>query len=207
MPHVLYLHSALTQERIPAQDEGEQRHLLRFLRLDVLIAMAIAGVVNMLMLIVAASLFHGSGLLDVDTIEGAHAGFERLVGGGAALAFAGALLASGMASSSVGTYAGQVIMQGFIARTIPLGVRRLVTMTPALIVLAVGLDPSHALVISQVVLSFGIPFALVPLIWLTRRRDVMGPLVNHRATTLAASLVAVAIIALNLFLLYQTFSG
>jgi manganese transport protein len=207
MPHVIYLHSALTQERIPAEDDGERRHLLRFMRLDVLIAMAIAGVVNMLMLIVAASLFHDSPLADVDSIEGAYSGFEQLVGGGAALAFAGALLASGLASSSVGTYAGQVIMQGFIARTIPLALRRLVTMAPALIVLAIGVDPSSALVISQVVLSFGIPVALVPLIWLTRQRAVMGELVNHRATTLVASLVAAAIIALNVFLLYQTFAG
>ncbi|MGB2711755.1 MAG: Nramp family divalent metal transporter [Conexibacter sp.] len=207
MPHVIYLHSALTQQRIAPQDEHERRHLLRFLRLDVLIAMALAGVVNMLMLAIAASLFHGSSLADVDTIEGAHAGFEQLVGGGAALAFAGALLASGMASSSVGTYAGQVIMQGFVARTIPLALRRLVTMTPALIVLAVGLDPTRSLVISQVVLSFGIPFALVPLIWLTSRRDVMAELVNHRATTLLASTVAAAIVALNAFLLYQTFAG
>jgi manganese transport protein len=207
MPHVIYLHSALTQERIPAEDDGERRHLLRFMRIDVLIAMALAGVVNMLMLIVAASLFHDSGRTGVDTIEGAYHGFDALVGGGAALAFAGALLASGLASSSVGTYAGQVIMQGFIARTIPLALRRLVTMAPALIVLAIGLDPTRALVISQVVLSFGIPFALVPLIWLTRRRDVMGDLVNHRTTTIVASLVAAAIIALNVFLLYQTFSG
>ena len=207
MPHVIYLHSALTQERIPARDEDEQRHLLRFLRLDVVIAMAIAGVVNMLMLIIAGSLFHGSSLAGVDTIEGAYSGFEQLVGGGAALAFAAALLASGLASSSVGTYAGQVIMQGFISRTIPLALRRLVTMAPALIVLAVGLDPTRALVISQVVLSFGIPFALVPLIWLTRRRDVMGELVNHRVTTTVASLVAAAIIALNVFLLWQTFTG
>jgi manganese transport protein len=207
MPHVIYLHSALTQERIPAEDAHERRHLLRFMRVDVLIAMALAGVVNMLMLIVAASLFHGTSLGDVDTIEGAYHGFDQLVGGGAALAFAGALLASGLASSSVGTYAGQVIMQGFIARTIPLLLRRLVTMAPALIVLAIGVNPTRALVISQVVLSFGIPFALVPLIWLTRRRDVMGELVNHRATTLVAAVVAVAIIALNVFLLYQTFAG
>jgi manganese transport protein len=207
MPHVIYLHSALTQERIPAEDDGERRHLLRFMRIDVLIAMALAGVVNMLMLIVAASLFHDSGLTQVDTIEGAYHGFDTLVGGGAALAFAGALLASGLASSSVGTYAGQVIMQGFIARTIPLALRRLVTMAPALVVLAIGVNPTRALVISQVVLSFGIPFALVPLIWLTRRRDVMGELVNHRATTAVASLVAAAIIALNIFLLYQTFAG
>jgi manganese transport protein len=207
MPHVIYLHSALTQDRIRPRDEGERHHLSRFLRIDVLIAMALAGVVNMLMLIVAASLFHDSGLTDVDTIEGAHTGFQQLVGGGAALAFAGALLASGLASSSVGTYAGQVIMQGFIARTIPLAVRRLVTMAPALIVLAIGLNPTRSLVISQVVLSFGIPFALVPLIWLTRRRDIMGALVNRRATTAIACVVAAAIIALNVFLLYQTFAG
>src|SRR4029077_2904810 len=142
-----------------------RRHLFRFLRIDVLIAMAIAGVVNMLMLIIAGSLFHGSSLANVDTIEGAYAGFETLVGGGAALAFACALLASGMASSSVGTYAGQVIMQGFIARTIPLALRRLVTMLPALVVLAIGLDPTRALVISQVVLSFGVRFAPGPSTW------------------------------------------
>jgi manganese transport protein len=207
MPHVIYLHSALTQERIPARDERERWRLLRFLRLDVVVAMSLAGVVNMLMLIVAASLFHGSGLAHVDTIEGAHAGFAQLVGGGAALAFAGALLASGFASSSVGTYAGQVIMQGFVARTIPLALRRLVTMAPALVVLAIGFDPTRSLVISQVVLSFGIPFALVPLVWLTSRRDVMGPLVNHRATTALACAIAAAIIALNVFLLYQTFAG
>jgi manganese transport protein len=207
MPHVIYLHSALTQERIEPADDGERHHLFRFMRLDVLIAMALAGVVNMLMLVVAASLFHGSSLADVDTIEGAYSGFKTLVGGGAALAFAGALLASGLASSSVGTYAGQVIMQGFIARTIPIALRRLVTMAPALLVLAIGLNPTRALVISQVVLSFGIPFALVPLIWLTSRRDLMGTLVNRRVTSVAAWAVAAAIIALNVFLLYQTFFG
>jgi manganese transport protein len=129
------------------------------------------------------------------------------VGGGTALAFALALLASGFASSSVGTYAGQVVMQGFIARTIPLALRRLVTMTPALIVLGIGLDPSRSLVISQVVLSFGIPFALVPLVILTRRRDIMGTLVNRGVTTVVASIVAALIIALNGFLLFDTFFG
>jgi manganese transport protein len=207
MPHVIYLHSALTQERIPVEDEHERRHVFRFLRLDVIAAMSVAGIVNILMLVVAASLFHRSGLMNVDSIEGAHAGFERLVGGSAALAFAGALLASGFASSSVGTYAGQVVMQGFIARTIPLALRRLVTMTPALIVLAIGLDPTRSLVISQVILAFGIPFALVPLVWLTSRRDLMGALVNRRGTTLLASLIAAAIVALNVFLLYETFAG
>jgi len=204
MPHVIYLHSALTQNRIPANDDTERRRLLRFQRLDVSLAMGIAGLVNMSMLVIAASLFHGNGLSGLNSIEQAHAEFGNLVGGGAALAFAGALLASGLASSSVGTYAGQVVMQGFIARTIPLALRRLVTMTPALIVLAIGLNPSRSLVISQVVLSFGIPFALVPLVLLTRRRDIMGALVNRRVTTIAASIVAAMIIALNAFLLYDT---
>jgi manganese transport protein len=204
MPHVIYLHSALTQNRIPARDDGERRRLLRFQRVDVVIAMGIAGVINISMLVIAASLFHGSGLTNVDSIEGAHNGFGNLVGGEAALAFALALLASGLASSSVGTQAGQVVMQGFIHRSIPVVVRRLVTMAPALIVLAIGLDPSGALVISQVVLSFGIPFALVPLVLLTRRREVMGALVNRRGTTILAAVVASLIIALNGFLLYQT---
>jgi manganese transport protein len=206
MPHVIYLHSALTQRRIPANDDADRRRILSFQRVDVLMAMGVAGIINMSMLVIAASLFHGSGLTGVDTIDGAHAAFGDLVGPGAALAFALALLASGFAASSVGTYAGQVVMQGFINRTIPLILRRAVTMAPALIVLGVGLDPSRSLVISQVVLSFGIPFALVPLVLLTRRREVMGALVNRRLTTAIASIVAALIIALNLFLLVQTFS-
>ncbi|MFL5840248.1 MAG: Nramp family divalent metal transporter [Thermoleophilaceae bacterium] len=204
MPHVIYLHSALTQDRIRPRDDGEKQKLLRYQRVDVFIAMGIAGVVNLSMLIVAASLFHGSPLADVDTIEGAHAGFKDLIGPGAAIAFGLALLASGFASSSVGTYAGQVVMQGFIDRRIPLVLRRLITMTPALIVLALGLDPTRSLVISQVILSFGIPFALVPLVLLTSKREIMGELVNRRVTTVVASIVAGAIIALNVFLLYQT---
>jgi manganese transport protein len=207
MPHVIYLHSALTQNRIPAHNDDERRRLLRFQRLDVTIAMGLAGLVNMSMLVIAASLFHDHGLVGLDSIEEAHTQFGALAGGGAALAFALALLASGLASSSVGTYAGQVVMQGFIARTIPIVLRRLVTMAPALIVLAIGLDPSRSLVISQVVLSFGIPFALVPLVLLTRRRDIMGALVNRRVTTVVASVVAALIIALNGFLLFDTFLG
>jgi manganese transport protein len=207
MPHVIYLHSALTQNRIPVTDDADRKRLLRFQRLDVTLAMGIAGLVNMSMLVIAASLFNAHGLTGLDSIEQAHSEFGNLVGGGAALAFAGALLASGLASSSVGTYAGQVVMQGFIARTIPLALRRLVTMTPALIILAVGLNPSRSLVISQVVLSFGIPFALVPLVLLTRRRDIMGALVNRNVTTIAASIVAAMIIALNGFLLFDTFFG
>ena len=203
MPHVIYLHSALTQGRIKPRDDDERRQLLRFQRIDVTVAMGVAGVVNLLMLVVAASLFFDSSLSGTATIEGAYNGFDQLVGGDAALAFALALLASGFASSSVGTYAGQVVMQGFIGRTIPLALRRTITMAPALVILAIGVNPTDALVISQVVLSFGIPFALVPLVLLTRRKDVMGALVNRTVTTVAAALVALLIIALNLFLLAE----
>ena len=204
MPHVIYLHSALTQKRVETDGEDEKRTLMRFVRADVVIAMALAGVVNMAMLVTAASLFHGKPGVDIDSIEAAHSGFITYAGAGAGLAFALALLASGFASSSVGTYAGQVVMQGFIARSIPLLLRRAVTMAPALVVLAVGADPSRALVISQVVLSFGIPFALIPLVMLTRRADLMGALVNRRATTAAASVVAALIVCLNVVLLVQT---
>lgn len=207
MPHVIYLHSSLTQNRVKTNSDGERRKLLRFQRIDILIAMGIAGVINMSMLIIAASLFHASGNTGVDSIEDAHAGFNALVGSEASLAFALALLASGFAASSVGTQAGQVVMQGFIDRTIPLVLRRAVTMAPALVVLAIGVDPTRALIISQVVLSFGIPFALVPLIMLTRRRDIMGALVNRPITTAVASIVVTMIIGLNGFLLYETFFG
>jgi manganese transport protein len=201
MPHVIYLHSALTQRR--AAEGDDRRRLMSMQRVDVIIAMGVAGVINMSMLVIAASLFQGTG---IDSIEGAHAGFGELLGPGAALAFALALLASGFAASSVGTYAGQVVMQGFINRTIPLVLRRLVTMAPALVVLGIGLDPSRSLVISQVVLSFGIPFALVPLVLLTRRRAIMGSLVNRPLTTALASVVAALIVALNGFLVFQTFA-
>ena len=207
MPHVVYLHSALTQNRVAARDEDEKRELLRFGRADVMIAMGVAGVINMTMLVVAAGLFFNSGRTGVDSIEGAYTGLETMIGGGAALAFAVALLSSGLSSSSVGTYSGQVVMQGFIRRRIPLFLRRGLTMLPALVVLGLGLDPTSTLVISQVVLSFGIPFALVPVILLTRRRDLMGGLVNRPATTAVASVVAAVIIALNAFLLYGAFFG
>jgi manganese transport protein len=207
MPHVVYLHSALTQRRVVGTDDAERRQLLRFQRLDVVLALGVAGLVNMSMLVIAATLFHDSGRTGVDTIEGAHAGFDALLGGGAALAFGIALLASGLSSSSVGTYAGQVVMQGFMNWRIPLFLRRAFTMAPALVVLGLGVDTTDALVLSQVVLSFGIPFALVPMIVITRRADVMGALVNRRATTALASVVATLIIGLNLFLLYETFFG
>lgn len=204
MPHVVYLHSALTQDRIRPVDDRERFELMRFVRVDVMIAMSVAGAVNLAMLLVAAGLFHGNGESAIETIEQAHAGFENLLGAAAALAFAVALLASGLSSSSVGTYAGQVVMQGFIGRRIPLFIRRAVTMAPALAVLALGVNTTDALVISQVVLSFGIPFALVPLIMLTRRTPLMGRLANRPVTTAVASVIAALIIALNAFLLFDT---
>jgi manganese transport protein len=203
MPHVVYLHSALTKARVSCSDDAERRELLRFQRLDVLIGLGAAGLINLAMLFVAASVFSRPGVSQhAGSIEAAHAGLERLVGGGAALAFAIALLASGVSSSSVGTYAGQVVMQGFIRRRIPVFLRRGITMLPALVVLGLGVPATYSLIISQVVLSFGIPFALVPLVLLTRRADIMGPLVNHWVTTAATACIAVTIIALNLYLLY-----
>jgi manganese transport protein len=205
MPHVIYLHSALTQKRIVGRDDGERKRILRFEKIDVVIAMSLAGFVNLSMMMVAAALFHDSGLTGIDTIEGAFEGFKSLVSNNAATVFGIALLASGFASSSVGTMAGQVVMQGFIRRRIPIFVRRAVTLAPALVVLAVGINPTKALVGSQVVLSFGIPFALVPLLLITRRRDMMGALVNPRWLTAVVGVLAGMIIALNVFLLQQVF--
>jgi manganese transport protein len=206
MPHAIYLHSALTKGRMPVRNEQERTRVLRFQRTDVIVALGLAGLVNMAMLAVAAKLFHGTpGWSHVETIEEAHRGFSHLVGGTAALAFAVALLSSGASSSSVGTYAGQVVMAGFVNLRISLFARRALTMIPALIVLAVGVSPTRALVLSQVVLSFGIPFALVPLVLLTRRRDVMGEHVNRLPTTVVAVAIAALIGALNVFLLAQTF--
>jgi manganese transport protein len=202
MPHVVYLHSALTQGRIRGRSPDELRRIQRFERLDVIIAMTIAGLVNLSMLAIAATAFFGLG---IDSIEDAYAAFESQIGGGAASLFGIALLASGFSSSSVGTMAGQVVMQGFVNRRIPLFVRRAVTLAPALVVLAVGVDPSRALDLSQVVLSFGIPFALVPLLYFTRRRDVMGDLVNSGLTNAVAAGIVALVVSLNVFLLYETF--
>ena len=203
MPHVIYLHSALTNGRTPCRNDAERGRVLRFERLDVIIALGLAGLVNMAMLAVAAKLFHTPALSGLSTIQEAHAQFGHLVGGVAALAFAVALLASGASSSSVGTYAGQIVMAGFINIRIPLLLRRAVTMIPAIAVLAAGVNPTNALVLSQVVLSFGIPLALVPLVMLTSRRDVMGVHINRRLTTILAWALAGAISALNVFLIYQ----
>ncbi len=206
MPHAIYLHSALTKGRMPVRNDAERTRVLRFERLDVIVALTLAGLINMAMLAVAAKLFHNTpGYTNIDTIQGAHAGFGHLVGGTAALAFAVALLASGASSSSVGTYAGQVVMAGFVNLRIPLLLRRAITMVPALVVLALGVSPTSALVLSQVVLSFGIPFALIPLVLLTRRRDVMGIHVNRSSTTWISIGIAALISALNVFLLAQTF--
>ncbi|HEX3650236.1 MAG TPA: Nramp family divalent metal transporter [Pseudonocardiaceae bacterium] len=196
MPHVIYLHSALTKTRVRGGTVASHRELLRSQRLDVVVALGIAGLINVAMLLVAAALLHGRGLAG-DPIEIAHTDLGRFVGGGAALMFAVALLASGLSSASVGTYAGQVVMRGFVRRNVPLFVRRAVTMLPALVVLVAGLPATDTLVFSQVVLSFGIPFALVPLILLTRRADVMGQFANRRVTTVGAAACAVLVVALN----------
>ncbi len=205
MPHVIYLHSALTQHRVVGASEEEKRRIFHFELVDVMIAMGIAGIVNMSMLVTAAAVFHGNGLTDVgdDLVQvadqlGAHLGAHSDV------LFGAALLASGLSSSSVGTLAGQVVMQGFIRRRIPLFLRRAITMAPALLIIALGVDASRALVLSQVALSFGIPFALIPLLWFCRDRSLMGTLVNRRVTTVLAAGIAVLIIGLNAFLLQQT---
>ena len=205
MPHVIYLHGALTQNRYVRHTEKDRLGLLRSQRTDVVLAMSLAGVVNLAMLVVAAQVLSNLAV-PVDSIEAAHAGLAVELGPTAALLFALALLASGFAASGVGTLSGQVVMQGFIRRRIPLVVRRLVTLAPALLVIAAGVDPTRALVISQVVLSFGIPFALIPLVLLTRRRDVMGALINSRVVTFAAAAVATVITCLNVTLIALTLS-
>jgi manganese transport protein len=210
MPHVIYVHSALTPGRYgdavaAGRTPGGRRRLLRAQRIDVLLAMGIAGLINASMLVIAAQLFTGSGLSG--SLESVHAGLGDQLGSGAALAFAVALLASGFASSSVGTHAGQVVMAGFLRRSVPVLVRRLVTLAPALAVLLLGGDPTTALVWSQVVLCFGIPFALVPLLWLTSRRDLMAGWVNRRTTTAAGAGVAALIIGLNVHLLLELTLG
>jgi manganese transport protein len=205
MPHVIYLHSALTQHRIVPRNDDEARTLYKYTRIDVLIAMATAGLINVAMLVVAATVFFGSGLTNIESLEGAHRTLEPILGGASSVLFALALTASGLSSSTVGTMSGQVVMQGFIRRRIPLWVRRLVTMIPAFVVIGIGADPSRTLVLSQVVLSFGIPFALIPLVLFTSKREIMGVLVNRRLTIVAATVIAAVISGLNVFLLVQTF--
>jgi manganese transport protein len=207
MPHVVYLHSALTQRRVLGRNDEEKRRILRFEKVDVVLAMTLAGLVNISMMLMAAALFHGSGLTNIEDIDRAYHGLETLISQNAAIVFGIGLLASGFASSSVGTMSGQVVMQGFIRRRIPIFLRRAITLVPALVIVAIGVNPSQALVFSQVVLSFGIPFALVPLIVIARKREVMGALANPGWLTAIASVLASMIIALNLFLLQQAFFG
>lgn len=207
MPHVIFLHSALTQGRVVTRDPVQLKRLFRFELVDVAVAMGLAGLVNAAMLIMAASTFFSAGMFHVGTLEEAYKTLEPLLGPAASVIFAVSLLASGLSSSTVGTMAGQVIMQGFLHRRIPVWLRRLVTIAPSLLVIYLGLDPTRTLVLSQVVLSFALPFAIIPLILFTRRRDLMGVLVNRRLTTILAVIVAAVIIALNIFLLYQTAFG
>ncbi|MGA4786056.1 Nramp family divalent metal transporter [Nocardia sp. AB354] len=202
MPHAIYLHSGLTRDRHGRTEPGPRRsRLLRATRMDVGLAMIIAGAVNLAMLLMAAATLGGR---DVDSIESAHAAVREVLGPWAALLLAVALLASGLASTSVGAYAGAMIMDGLLRRKVPLLLRRVVTLIPALLILAAGVDPTRALIVSQVVLSFGIPFALIPLVRFTGDRSLMGADANRRATTVAAWLIAAVISALNLLLIYLT---
>ena len=207
MPHVIYLHSALTQRRVTPKDDRERLRLFRFERVDVMIAMTIAGVVNMSMIVMAAGVFHSRGLTGVEDIDQVASGLGHIIGAHAEMFFGIALLASGLSATSVGTLAGQVVMQGFVRRRIPVFLRRGVTLAPALIIVAIGVNPSTALVLSQVALSFGIPFALIPLVMICRDRRTMGNLVNRPATNAAAYVVAALIVGLNLFLLERTLVG
>ncbi|ORM35550.1 Nramp family divalent metal transporter [Williamsia sp. 1135] len=206
MPHAVYLHSGLVRDRHGRNEPGPFRQrLLKITRVDVCLAMLVAGTVNMSMLLLAATTLQGRD--DVDTIEGAHHAIGQTLGPVVALLFALGLLASGLASTSVGAYAGAMIMDGLLRRRIPIVVRRLVTLIPAIAILAVGIDPTRALIVSQVVLSFGIPFALVPLVRFTSDRALMGADINHRVTTGLAWLTAAVIIALNVALIYLTVTG
>ena len=207
MPHVIYLHSALTQRRVVGATDEEQKKIFNFEKWDVIIAMGVAGLVNIAMLTLAAAAFHGHNIGPLQGLDQAYKALGVRLGHGADIFFGLGLLASGLSSSSVGTLAGQVVMQGFIRRQIPLFLRRAITMAPALVVIAIGLDPSRALVISQVVLSFGIPFALIPLLMLCRDAELMGSLVNRRVTTVIATLVVGVIVSLNVFLIYLLVSG
>jgi manganese transport protein len=207
MPHAIFLHSALMQKRIVVKEPQQLRRLFKYELADVVIAMSVAGLVNAAMLIMASSTFFAQGLTAIGTIEEAHRTLQPLLGQAAGGVFAVSLLASGLSSATVGTMAGQVIMQGFLHRRIPPWIRRLATMLPSIIVIMIGLDPTRTLVISQVVLSFGLPFAIIPLIMFTARRDIMGVLVNRRSTSVVAAGVATLIVALNVYLLYQTVLG
>jgi manganese transport protein len=207
MPHVVYLHSALQKNRVTTENPAERRALLTWNRRDCLIALGIAGLINMAMLGIAAALFHHPGAGGISELGSVYTRIGAVAGGGAALAFGIALMASGLSSSSVGTYAGQVVMSGFMNWHIPLVVRRGLTMLPSLLVLALAANPGQALVYSQVVLSFGIPFAVIPLLLVTRDRGVLADLANRRLTNAAMLVTTAVVIVLNLYLLYQVVAG
>ncbi|HTI14603.1 MAG TPA: Nramp family divalent metal transporter [Dictyobacter sp.] len=206
MPHVIYLHSSLTQHRIVPRTEKEAHRIFRLSIPDVVIAMGLAGLVNVAMLYMAAATFHAHGHSNIADIPSAYQTLAPLLGSAASFVFALSLLASGLSSSTVGTMAGQVIMQGFVGFTIPVWIRRLVTMVPVIIVALLGINPTFTLVISQVVLSFALPFPVVSLVIFTCRRDIMGTLVNKPITTLASIACSILILSLNLWLLYTTFA-
>ncbi len=207
MPHVIFLHSALTQRRIIVKDIDKLKRLFRFEVIDVAIAMTIAGAVNAAMLIMSASTFYAHGLREIGTLEEAYRTVSPLLGPAAGNIFAIALIAAGLSSSAVGTMAGQVVMQGFIHFRIPLWLRRLITVLPSLGVLAAGLDPTNTLVLSQVVLSFGLPFAVVPLVIFTVNKKIMGPLVNRPLTSFLAAIATILILTLNCYLIWNMAAG
>jgi manganese transport protein len=207
MPHVIYLHSALQKDRIRPVDRGERRKLLQYNKIDCVVGLSLAGLVNLAMLCIAAALFHHPGLTWINNLVPVHAHLATMVGGGAALAFGVSLIASGLSSSSVGTYSGQIVMSGFMNWQIPLVVRRLVTMIPSLLVLGLAVNTTSALIYSQIVLSFGIPFALVPLAMMTSRAQVMGEMVNRAWTTRLMWLVTAVIVVMNGYLLISAVAG
>ncbi|WP_254506033.1 Nramp family divalent metal transporter [Bacillus altitudinis] len=204
MPHAIYLHSALTQRRVVGRTEKEKKLIFRFEFLDILIAMVVAGAINASMLIVAAALFFKNGLF-VEDLDVAFQHFGTLAGPVSAILFGVGLLVAGLSSSSVGTLSGDIIMQGFIQYRIPLYVRRLITIIPPIAIIASGVNPTSALVMSQVVLSFGIAFALIPLILFTSKKRIMGDLTNARWVTGISWVIAALVVALNLFLIVDTF--
>ena len=203
MPHAVYLHSGLTQARMPVRNDAERRKVLRFSNQEVIIALVVAGLVNMAMVMMASGAFH-AGHPDVAEIETAYHTLTPLLGIGAAGVFLLSLIASGISSSTVGTMAGQMIMQGFIRFRVPILLRRLVTMLPAFVVVAVGADATHSLVLSQVVLSIALPLPMISLLIFTSRRDIMGPFVNSRLTLVTALAGTAVVLLLNIFLILQT---
>ncbi len=204
MPHAVYLHSGLTQDRMPVRDDTERRKVLRFSNREVVLALTVAGLVNMAMVMTASSAFH-AGHPEVAEIETAYHTLTPLLGAGAAAVFLISLIVSGISASTVGTMAGQMIMQGFVGFSIPVWIRRLVTMLPAFVVVAIGVNATKALVVSQVVLSIALPLPMIALIIFTGSRDIMGGFRNNRLTRVAALIGTIVVIALNFVLIAQTF--